>query len=206
MKRNIYLSKLTLKEAQEKFYKTLLKHKLAQPLKGELISTEDSLGRISAEPIFAKLSSPYYQAAAMDGVVVRARDTYEASESSPITLKIDQDFHFINTGNPIPFDFDAVIKIEDINLLNKVSEEKSRDISGNFTDNLGAETIKEIKIFSAAFPGQHIRNIGEDVVANQLIIPVNHKIRPVDIGALLAGGVNQLFARVKPQVAVTYWR
>jgi len=202
LRRNIYLSKLTLKEAQEKFHKTLLKYKLAQSLKGELISTEDSLGRISAEPIFAKLSSPYYQAAAMDGVVVRAKETYGASESSPLTLKFGQDFHFINTGNPIPFGFDAVIKIEDINLLNKVSEEKSRDIPGNFTDNPGAENIKEIKIFSAAFPGQHIRNIGEDVVANQLIIPINHKIRPVDIGALLAGGVNQLFARRKPKVAV----
>jgi putative molybdopterin biosynthesis protein len=202
LKRNIYLSKLTLKEAQEKFYKTLLKYKLAQPLKGELVSTEDSLGRISAEPIFAKLSSPYYQAAAMDGIVVRARDTYESSESSPVVLKVNQDFHFINTGNPIPPGFDAVIKIEDINLLNKVSEKEGRDISDNFTDNPGAENVKEIKIFSAAFPGQHIRNIGEDIVANQLIIPVNHKIRPVDIGALLAGGVNQFFVRRKPRVAV----
>ena len=202
MKRNIYLSKLTLKEAQEKFYKTLLKHKLAQPLKGELISTEDSLGRITAEPIFARISSPYYQAAAMDGVVVRAKDTYEASESSPITLKINQNFRFINTGNPIPFGFDAVIKIEDINSLNEFKRDKNKDISDDFTDDSKGENIKEIKIFSAVSPGQHIRNIGEDVVANQLIIPVNHKIRPVDIGALLAGGVNKLFARRKPKVAV----
>ena len=202
MKRNIYLNKLTLKEAQNKFNKTLLKYGLVYPLKGELISTEDSLGRITAEPIFAKISSPYYQAAAMDGVVVRARDTYEASESSPITLKINQDFHFINTGNPIPFGFDAVIKIEDINPLNEFKREKNKDISNDFNDDSKKENIKEIKIFSAVFPGQHIRNIGEDVVANQLIIPVNHKIRPVDIGALLAGGVNQFFARRKPKVAV----
>jgi len=202
LRRNIYLSKLTLKEAQEKFYKTLLKYKLAQPLKRELVSTEDSLGRITAEPIFARISSPYYQAAAMDGVVVRARDTYEASESSPITLKINQDFHFINTGNPIPFGFDAVIKIEDINPVNEFKREKNKDISNDFNDDSKEENIKEIKIFSAVSPGQHIRNIGEDVVANQLIIPVNHKIRPVDMGALLAGGVNQLFARRKPRVAV----
>jgi len=202
LKRNIYLNKLTLKEAQNKFNKTLLKYGLVYPLKGELISTEDSLGRITAEPIFAKISSPYYQAAAMDGVVVRASDTYEASESSPITLKINQDFHFINTGNPIPFGFDAVIKIEDINPLNEFKREKNKDISNDFNDDSKKENIKEIKIFSAVFPGQHIRNIGEDVVANQLIIPVNHKIRPVDIGALLAGGVNQFFARRKPKVAV----
>ena len=202
MKRNIYLSKLTLKEAQEKFYKTLLKYKLAQPLKKELVSTEDSLGRISAEAIFAKLSSPYYQAAAMDGVVVRARDTYGASESSPVTLKIGQYFHFINTGNPIPFGFDAVIKIEDINPLGEFKGDKNKDISNDFTNDSKEENIKGIKIFSAVSPGQHIRNIGEDVVANQLILPVNHKIRPVDIGALLAGGVNQILVRRKPKVAV----
>ena len=202
MRRNIYLSKLTLKEAQEKFYKTLLKYKLVQPLKGELVSTEDSLGRITAEPIFAKISSPYYQAAAMDGVVVRAKDTYEAYESSPVILKINQNFHFINTGNPIPFGFDAVIKIEDINPLNEFKREKNREISNDSNDDLKKENIKEIKIFSAVYPGQHIRNIGEDVVANQLIIPVNHKIRPVDIGALLAGGVNQFFVRKKPKIAI----
>ncbi|GAF74588.1 unnamed protein product, partial [marine sediment metagenome] len=164
MRRNIYLSKLTLKEAQEKFYKALLKCKLAQPLKGELVSTEDSLGRITAEPIFAKISSPYYQAAAMDGVVVRAKDTYGASESSPFTLKIDQDFHFINTGDPIPFGLDAVIKIEDINPLSEFKGNKNKDISNDFIDDLKEENIKEIKIFSAVSPGQHIRNIGEDVV------------------------------------------
>ena len=202
MRRNIYLSKLTLKEAQEKFNETLFKYKLIQTLKRELISTENSLGRITSEPIFAKISSPYYQAAAMDGVVVRARDTYGASESSPIILKANQNFHFINTGNLIPFSFNAVIKIEDINLLNKVNGEKNRDISNDFINNLREEDVKEIKIFSAAFPGQHIRNIGEDVVANQLIITVNHRIRPVDIGALLAGGVNQFFVRKRPKIAI----
>ena len=185
------MSKLSLKEAQEKFYNTLLKYKIAYPLKGELVSTEDSLGRITTESIFAKISSPCCQAAAMDGVVVRASDTYEASESSPIILKINQGFRFINTGNSIPRGFDAVIKIEDINVIGKIASGK-----------LVESEEKEIKIFSAAFPGQHIRNIGEDIVANQLIIPVNYKIRPVDIGALLAGGVNQLFVRRKPRVAV----
>ncbi|GAF86227.1 unnamed protein product, partial [marine sediment metagenome] len=115
---------------------------------------------------------------------------------------INQDFHFINTGNSIPFGFNAVIKIEDINPLNEFKGEKNKGISNDFTDNSKEENIKEIKIFSAASPGEHIRNIGEDVVANQLIISVNHRIRPVDIGALLAGGVNQLLVRGKPKVAV----
>lgn len=203
MKRNIYLNKLTLKEAQKIWYKSLLKYKLAEPLKGELVSTEDSLGRVTAEPVFAKISSPHYQAAAMDGVVVRARDTYQASESYPRKLRVDRDFYFINTGNPIPFGFDAVIKIEDINPVGKIGqrEKKKKDIALDLADREEG-SIEEIMIFSSAFPGQHIRNIGEDLVANQLIIPINQRIRPVDLGVLLAGGVNQLLVRKKPKVAV----
>jgi putative molybdopterin biosynthesis protein len=203
LKRNIYLNKLTLKEAQKIWYKSLLKYKLAQPLKGELASTEDSLGRVTAEPVFAKISSPHYQAAAMDGVVVRARDTYQASESYPRKLRVDRDFYFINTGNPIPFGFDAVIKIEDINPVGKIGQReiKKKDIALDLADREEG-SIEEIMIFSSAFPGQHIRNIGEDLVANQLIIPINQRIRPVDLGALLAGGVNQLLVRKKPKVAV----
>jgi putative molybdopterin biosynthesis protein len=203
LKRNIYLNKLTLKEAQKIWYKSLLKYKLAEPLKGELVSTEDSLGRVTAEPVFAKISSPHYQAAAMDGVVVRARDTYQASESYPRKLRVDRDFYFINTGNPIPFGFDAVIKIEDINPVGKIGQReiKKKDIALDLADREEG-SIEEIMIFSSAFPGQHIRNIGEDLVANQLIIPINQRIRPVDLGALLAGGVNQLLVRKKPKVAV----
>jgi putative molybdopterin biosynthesis protein len=203
LKRNIYLNKLTLKEAQKIWHKSWLKYKLVQPLKGELVSTEDSLGRVTAEPVFAKISSPHYQSAAMDGVVVRARDTYQASESNPRKLRVDRDFYFINTGNPIPFGFDAVIKIEDINPVGKIGprEIKKKDIALDLADREEG-SIEEIMIFSSAFPGQHIRNIGEDLVANQLIIPINQKIRPVDLGALLAGGVNQLLVRKKPKVAV----
>ena len=197
------MNKLTLKEAQEKFAKALANLKINQPLKGELLFTEDSLGRVTAEPAFAKISSPYYQAAAMDGVVVRARDTYHASESSPLKLRIGKDFYFINTGNPIPFEFDAVIKIEDINPVGEIGQRKmkKKDITDELTK-MEEESIEEIMIFSPAFPGQHIRNIGEDIVANQLIIPVNQRIRPVDIGALLAGGVNQLLVRRRPKVII----
>lgn len=204
MKRNIYLSKLTLEEAQEKFNKALTDLGINQPSKGEKVSTENSLKRVTAEPIFAKISSPHYQAAAMDGVVVRARDTYGASESSPLKLRINENFYFINTGNPIPFGFDAVIKIEDINPVNKGTShrELKKENINELTKNEEDEGIEEIIIFSPVPPGQHIRNIGEDIVANQLIIPINHLIRPIDIGALLSGGIGHLLVRQKPKVAI----
>jgi len=201
LKRNIYLNKLSLNEARAKLDETLSKHKLNLPLAGELISTIDSLTRVTAESIFAKISSPFFQSAAMDGIAVRAEDTFNASESSPLQLEKNIDFYYVNTGNLIPKDFNAVIKIEEINQFEKIVSqgEKQKDsILNDETD----EEFQKVEIYSAAFPGQHVRNIGEDIVANQLIIPENHKIRPVDIGGLLAGGIDKLKVRKKPRITI----
>ena len=201
MKRNIYLNKLSLKEAHDKFNKVLYKNKLNLPIEGELIFAVDSLTRVTAEPVFAKISSPYFQSAAMDGVVVKAEITFGASESTPVKLKKNLDFYYINTGNIIPQGFNAVIKIEDINIVNKVISQNENQ-KRSFLKKADRGISEEIEIYSAAFPGQHIRNIGEDIVANQLILSVNHKIRPVDIGGLLAGGISELLVRKKPRIGI----
>lgn len=201
MKRNIYLNKLSLKEAHDKFNKVLYKNKLNLPIEGELIFAVDSLTRVTAEPVFAKISSPYFQSAAMDGIVVKAEITFGASESTPVKLKKNLDFYYINTGNIIPQGFNAVIKIEDINIVNKVISQNENQ-KRSFFKKADRGISEEIEIYSAAFPGQHIRNIGEDIVANQLILSVNHKIRPVDIGGLLAGGISELLVRKKPRIGI----
>jgi len=201
LKRNIYLNKLSLKEAHDKFNKVLYKNKLNLPIEGELIFAVDSLTRVTAEPVFAKISSPYFQSAAMDGIVVKAEITFGASESTPVKLKKNLDFYYINTGNIIPQGFNAVIKIEDINIVNKVISQNENQ-KRSFFKKADRGISEEIEIYSAAFPGQHIRNIGEDIVANQLILSVNHKIRPVDIGGLLAGGISELLVRKKPRIGI----
>jgi len=201
LKRNIYLNKLPLKEAYDKFNQVLNEKKLSMLLEEEFIFVRDSLARVTAEPVFAKISSPFFQSAAMDGIAVKAEDTFGASESNPVKLKKNHDFYYINTGNPIPKGFDAVIKIEDINIADKVifpNEARKTFLSKK----LEQDIIEEIEIYSAAFPAQHIRNIGEDIVANQLILSVNHKIRPVDVGGLFAGGINELSVRKKPRIGI----
>ncbi len=196
-----------MKEAQEKFNEALVEEGISQPLEGEVVSTLNSLHRVTAEPIFAQISSPPYAAAAMDGIVVRARDTFGASESTPLKLKINRDFYFVNTGDPLPFDFDAVIKIEDLNPVIRSNNNREKDGTKEegSTPELTRDEyagVEEVLIFSPVTPGQHLRNIGEDIVANQLLLPINHQIRPVDVGALLAGGVEQLLVRRKPKVVV----
>lgn len=202
LERKIYLNKLPLEKARRKFNQALQDLGLDQPIKGEVILTKDSLHRVTAQAVFARISSPHYLSAAMDGIAVRAKDTYLASESSPLKLKKGKDFYFINTGQAISFDFDAVIKIEEVNPVEQGIKrvESENHLSEDSTE--GEGEIEEIIIFSPATPGQHIRSIGEDIIANQLLIPINHLIRSIDIGALLAGGVEKILVRKKPKVGI----
>lgn len=142
--------------------------------------TADALGRVTAEPVFAVVSMPNYHASAMDGIAVKASETYSAHEKNPLRMKKGADFQMIDTGDPVPDPFDAVIMIENVHMIDE-------------------ETCE---ILEPASPWQHIRQIGEDVVAGELIVPAHHTLRPVDLGALLAGGVVEVPVIVRPRVAI----
>ncbi|TCS84531.1 molybdopterin biosynthesis protein [Tepidibacillus fermentans] len=173
--RKIYLEDTPLHEAQEK-YLNLFQF---QP-RVEMVPTMESLGRITAEPIFAKVSMPNFHASAMDGIAVKAEKTYSANEHSPLRLKLHEDYEVVDTGDPIPEQFDAVIMVE---YLHQIDEET-------------------VEIIEPASPWKHIRQIGEDIVAGEMILPIHHKIRPVDQGALLAGGILQVPVIAKPKIAI----
>ncbi len=176
-KRNIYLKTVSIEEAIEAVKSKIDRDKV---LKKEIIPTHDSLGRITASAVYAKYSCPTFHSAAMDGVAVVAEKTFKAREGKPVFLKKGKDFLPVNTGEPIPSGFNAVIMIEDIV---EVDEDT-------------------ISIEKPAFPWQHIRRIGEDVVATELILPQNHKISPYDIGALLEGGIFEIEVWEKPVVYI----
>jgi putative molybdopterin biosynthesis protein len=146
----------------------------------EWLPTTMSRGRITAEPIYANLSMPHYHASAMDGIAVRAEETYGAHEHRPLKLEEGQEFQYVDTGDPIPSEYDAVIMIEHVQEV----------------DN------HHIEIIEPATPWQHIRPVGEDVVSGEMLLPQGHKLRPVDLGALLAGGVLTLPLVKKPVVSV----
>ncbi len=178
VKRNIYLDNVPLKEAYDIFFRRIEELKISPAW--ETVPVEKALDRITAEPVFAVISSPHYHASAMDGVAVKSADTYGAMETSPKHLKLKEQYVPIDTGHPLPSGFDAVIMIEDIHQVD-------------------SETIE---IISAAAPWQHVRVMGEDIVATELIIPVNHTIGPEDIGAMLAGGIWEVKVRKKPVVTI----
>ncbi|MBC2581446.1 molybdopterin biosynthesis protein [Clostridium sp. DJ247] len=176
MAQKIYLSNYEFKEALDKYLDEIGYLFLNK----ELVNTEESLGRVTAEAVYSKISSPFYNCSAMDGIAVHSSKTIGASERHSLTLEEMKDYVVVDTGDPIPKEYDCVIMVEDII---KIDENK-------------------VQIYKSATPWQNIRPLGEDIVENQLIIPSEHLIRPVDIGAMIAGGVNIIEVYKKPLVGI----
>ncbi|MBS1113103.1 MAG: molybdenum cofactor synthesis domain protein, partial [Nitrospirae bacterium] len=188
MSRNIYLSSVPLNEALAEWLKKLNSEGVMRPLSGEKIEIINSLGRVTAEAVTAKISSPFYHSSAMDGYAVRFAETFGASERNQKRLKIGEQALYVDTGDPMPDGFNAVIMIEDVNIIRDTESGLGHD--------------KYIEIISPATPWQHVRVIGEDIVATELILPENQVIRPVDIGAMLAGGHIEVLVRQKPKIVI----
>lgn len=177
--KDIYVRNMPLTEAREKWQTALREINFFDSAEVEETGVEDALGLVTGGPVFAAHSSPAYNAAAMDGIAVHFADLAAASDAAPVRLKGDQ-FKPVNTGNNLPQEFDAVVMIEDVHYVNE----------------------HEVELAIPATPWQHVRTIGEDIVATELILPVGHRIRPIDQGAMLATGVTRVLVKKAPGVLV----
>ena len=177
--RKRYLKRKGLEEAKRIF----LDRVSLGPLRVERVPVERSIGRITAEPVIAQLSAPHYHGAAMDGIAVRAEDTFGATEFEPRTFELgagEGRFAFVDTGSALPAWANAVVMIERVFRLDD----------------------ERVEIRQAAVPWQHVRLVGEDVVATEPILQRGHRLRPPDLGALLAAGVDSVAAAARPRVGI----
>ncbi len=172
-----YLTNVPLEQARKEYLKLLQTNGFGP--RTEVIPVWDSCGRVTAHAVYAHICAPHYAASAMDGVAVSAKDTFGATETTPITLQPGQ-FIVLDTGDPIPEGCDAVIMVEDI--------VKNED--GTIT------------IHAAAAPWQHIRQIGEDICAGEMILSSHMEVSPSAIGAMIAGGVLEVEVIRKPLVGI----
>ncbi|HPF43328.1 MAG TPA: molybdopterin biosynthesis protein [Syntrophomonadaceae bacterium] len=177
MKRKIYIENMPL-EKTTALFEQRLEEADCYHIKAEEITVSNSLGRITASPVYARRSSPHYISSAMDGIAVKASSTAGATEVNPVTLKAD-DFFEVDTGDYIPAQFDAVIMIEEVNFINETAQ-----------------------IIKAAVPWQHIRSVGEDIVTYDMLIPSFTRIGPYEVASLITAGVNTLNAIKKPIVGI----
>ena len=179
-KRKIYLEDIPLDEARAKLQAALLAAERAGPLDGELVPLADALGRVTAEPLRARRSSPHFHCAAMDGYAVDAAATVSARETQALALRLGQDAYPVNTGDALPEGCNAVIMIENVNEADE-------------------ETLL---IYAAVAPWQHVRLMGEDMVTTETVLQVNQQLRPVDLGALAGCGHQRILARRRPRVVI----
>lgn len=178
-KRNLYLKTTPVEEARKKYMQALEEAGCLKQ-EEERTDTYESLGRITAEAVYAKCCSPLFNAAAMDGIAVKSAETAEAGEERPLALSLGSGYRIIDTGDPVKSPFDAVIMAEDV-----------------------METGEGMVTITKSVPGwQNVRPIGEDIAAGEMLLPSHHTIRPVDIGVLLAGGILNLEIFKKPQVSI----
>jgi len=143
----------------------------------ETVAVADAVGRVTAEPVWALRSSPAFDSAGMDGIAVRAADTVGAAETTPVLLA---EFEVVDTGDPLPAGYDAVVMREHVH---RTGDGKA-------------------EVAAAVPPYQHVRSIGEDISATELLLPEAHRLRPVDVAACAAAGAVELVVRRRPRVVV----
>ncbi|MEA3396077.1 MAG: molybdopterin-binding protein, partial [Chloroflexota bacterium] len=177
--RNIYLQEVALDEARQRLRQALQEAGRWQPLAGEAVPLDAALGRVTAGPVWARLSSPHYHACAMDGYALRAADTTGASDAHPVRLQVGERAAPVDTGDPLPRWADAVVMVEQTQLEGE-----------------------ELVLRAPLARWQNVRAVGEDIVATELLLPANHRLRPVDLGAIAGSGHATVLVRRRPRVAV----
>jgi len=176
----MYLEDIPLEDALARFWAALERAGALTPLAGEEVPVAEALGRVTAEAVFARVSVPHYHASAMDGIAVRAADTLGASESAPLQLRVGSQATWVDTGEPLPPETNAVIMAEQV-----------QDLGDG-----------RLEILASVAPWQHVRPMGEDLVATELVLPENHSLGAVDLGALVAAGHTRVSVRRRPTVAI----
>lgn len=167
----------------------------SQRLPQKIITLEDSLGYVLASDVFAKEPFPPFPASVKDGYAVLASDgPGERLVLGPVTAGevtacnvISGHVMRITTGAPLPPGADAVVQVEDTELLESENE---------------GRTEKRIKILTTPKPGQDIRPIGFDVNKGQQVLTALQKLGPAELGLLASLGLTEVEVFQKPKVAV----
>ena len=174
-KRQTYRNLKPLKEAQQIFFS-----RFGNMIMGpETVPVRRALGRLLVKPVKARRSVPSYNAAAVDGMAVRASATFSAFPETPVLLPLGSEAIQVNTGDPLPDGADAVVMIEKV------------EISG-----------EDCEIRESVYPWQNVRKMGEDIVKGEILLSAYHRIRAYDQGALLAAGILELQVFRKPRVLI----
>ena len=189
---SVYIKDIPLDQAMDLIRNALMKEDLWGVLDDEVIPVNEfAIGRVLSKPVWAKLSSPHYHASAMDGFALHADDTKSAQPNFPLLFRIGENAFYVDTGDVLPERTDSVIPIENVETL----DESDHSIQPN-------KKIVKIRIRQSIAPWSHVRPMGEDMIATQLVLPTGVTLRPVDLGAIAACGTSTVAVSRKPIVGI----
>jgi molybdopterin molybdotransferase len=180
-----------IEEARRIFYEALP----PASLPSETIPVQSSLNRILAEDVGADASVPAFEKSAMDGYAVVAEDTFGSSQTNPCLLKLVGESKIgelptrvlrkgettaIATGAPVPQGANAVVMVENTKRLD----------------------TGDVEIYAAVAPGENISHIGEDVKQGSVVLRRGRKMKPPDLGLLVALGRETVNVMRRPKVGI----
>jgi len=159
----------------------------------EVVSVFEACGRILAEDLVARIDVPHFDRSAVDGYAVRAEDTFGASITNPIILKLVGEVEIgekpckleqgeavkVSTGSALPKGANAVVMLE-----------YTREFDGN------------VEIYRAVTPWENVSRRGEDVRAGEIVLRRGEILQPQDVGIISALGYSEIRVLKKPKVAV----
>lgn len=168
---------------------------LSPTIREESVESASALGRVTAAAVTAPHPLPAFPRSTVDGYAVRAADTFGASESLPAYLEVAGEVPMgaapgfsltptqcalIHTGGMLPPGADAVVMVEHTQLSRQ----------------------GEVEILRAAAVGENVIAVGEDVSAGEVVIPAGARLRPAEIGGLMALGLTRVWVAQRPKVAI----
>lgn len=177
---NELIGEVPLDEALERWLSDLEFHRRQHEPSTQLVDVEDAVGRVTAETVVARLSSPNYYAAATDGLALSSHQTVGATADSPIRLSLQSSLPFVDTGSPMPAGCDTVVPFYELGLTDE----------------------RSLEILKPSAPWRNVRPIGEDLAAGEVILPKGHRVRSIDLSVVIAGGLREMMVEVQPRVHV----
>lgn len=162
----------------------------------EIVPLLESNGRVCGEDVYAPFDIPPFDRSAVDGYAVYAEDTFSASPSNPVELRLvgclrpgdDPDLIKINrgetvevmTGAPLPINANSVIMAED-------AKRVRTDL---------------IEVYKQVHPFQNVSRKGEDFKKGEIMIKKGVRIKPWHIGALASFNIETVKVVSKPRVGI----
>jgi putative molybdopterin biosynthesis protein len=176
----LQLQDIPLDEALERWSSELEFQRVTNLCGTEQIPVYEAPGRMTAAPQVARVASPHYYSAAIDGLAVRTTQTFGATPETPVRLRLGPDAAFVDTSSAMPEGLDAVVPVHEVHFV----------------------SAEEVEVRNPAAPWQNVRPTGEDLAVDEVILPAAHRILPMEVGSMLAGGVTTVTVRRKPSFAI----